>query len=49
MSLGDKLTSQQLLKTEEKEKKALPIGQPPGKSKTELLLRYQHQDWVLEE
>jgi hypothetical protein len=40
----DKLTNQQLLK----KKKKLPTGQPPGKTKTELL-KYQHQDWILEE
>jgi hypothetical protein len=30
-----------------KKKKPLSTGQPPGK--TELLLKYQHQDWIMEE
>jgi hypothetical protein len=34
---------------ERQKKKKLHIGQPPGKTKTELLLIYQHQDWILEE
>jgi hypothetical protein len=32
-----------------KKKKTLSIGQPPAKPKRELLLKYQHQDWILEE
>jgi hypothetical protein len=30
-----------------KNKKKLHTGQTPGKAKTELLLKYQHQDWML--
>jgi hypothetical protein len=29
--------------------KSLPTGQPPSKTMTELLLKYQHQDKMLEE
>jgi hypothetical protein len=32
-----------------RKKKTLPTGQPLGKTKTELLLKYQHQNWILEE
>jgi hypothetical protein len=35
--------------TERQKKKILPTRQPPGKTTTELLLQYQHQDWMLEE
>jgi hypothetical protein len=34
---------------ERRKKKTLPTGQTPGKTKTELLLKYQNQDWILEE
>jgi hypothetical protein len=34
---------------ERQKKKKVPTGQLPGKTKTELLLKYQHQDWILEE
>jgi hypothetical protein len=34
---------------EEEEEKTLPTGQPPGETMTELLLKYQHQDWMPEE
>jgi hypothetical protein len=30
-------------------KKKIPTEQPPGKTKTEHLFKYQHQDWILEE
>jgi hypothetical protein len=33
----------------QKKKRTLPTGQPPGETMTELLLKYQHQDWMLEE
>jgi hypothetical protein len=32
-----------------KQKNTLPISQPPSEITTELLLKYQHQDWMLEE
>jgi hypothetical protein len=35
--------------TERQKKKTLSTNQPPGKIMTELLLKYQHQDWMLEE
>jgi hypothetical protein len=35
--------------TERQKKKTLPTSQSPGKTTTELLLKYQHQDWMLEE
>jgi hypothetical protein len=44
------LTKQQLLKDRRKtNKQTLPTGQPPGKTKIELVLKYQHQDRILEE
>jgi hypothetical protein len=39
---------QQLLKDRRKKNKPLLTGEPPGKTKTELLLKHQHQDWILE-
>jgi hypothetical protein len=39
----------QAVATESQKKKTLPTSQPPGKTTTELLLKYQHQDWTLEE
>jgi hypothetical protein len=33
---------------ERQKKKTLPTNQPPGKITTELLLKYQHQDWMLD-
>jgi hypothetical protein len=42
-----RVTKKLLLKT--KEKKTLPTGQSPGKTMTEILLKYQYQDWMLEE
>jgi hypothetical protein len=42
----DKLPKQQLLK--EEKQKTLTTGQPPGKTKTELLIKYQRQEWILE-
>jgi hypothetical protein len=44
-SLREELTKQLLLKG----KKAGESPQCPGETKTELLLKYQHQDWMLEE
>jgi hypothetical protein len=35
--------------TERQKQKTLPTNQPPGKTTTELLLKYQHQNWMLEE
>jgi hypothetical protein len=35
--------------TERQKKKTLSTNQPPGETMTELLLKYQHQDWMLEE
>jgi hypothetical protein len=32
-----------------KKKKTLPKSQEPGETTTELLLKYQHQNWMLEE
>jgi hypothetical protein len=34
---------------ERQKKKTLPTNQPPGETMTELLLKYQKQDWMLEE
>jgi hypothetical protein len=34
---------------QKKRKKKIPKGQQPGKTKTELLLKYQHQERILEE
>jgi hypothetical protein len=48
-SLWEKQTKQQLLKDIRKKNKTLPAGQPPDKTKTELLLKYKHQDQMLEE
>jgi hypothetical protein len=31
-----------------KKKQRLPTSQPPGETTTGLLLKYQHQDWMLE-
>jgi hypothetical protein len=45
-SLTEELTKQLPLKDWKKTSKS---PQPPGKSKTELLLKYQHQDWMLKE
>jgi hypothetical protein len=45
-SLREDLTKQQLLKDQKKTDKS---PQPSGKTKTELLLKYQHQDWMLKE
>jgi hypothetical protein len=47
--LQEKLNKQQLLKDRRRKKKTLPTGRPPGKTKTELLLKYQHEDWIMEE
>jgi hypothetical protein len=35
--------------TERQKKKTLTISQPPGETMTDLLLKYQYQDWMLEE
>jgi hypothetical protein len=35
--------------TERQKKKTLPTSQPPGKATKELLLKYQYQDWMVEE
>jgi hypothetical protein len=45
-SLREELTKQLPLKDM---KKIGESPQPPGKTKTELLLKYQHQDWMLKE
>jgi hypothetical protein len=34
---------------QKKKKQTLPTSQPSGKTTTELLLKHQHQDWMLEE
>jgi hypothetical protein len=34
---------------ERQKKETLPTSQPPGKTTAELLLKCQHQDWMLEE
>jgi hypothetical protein len=34
---------------ERQKEKSLPTSQPPGETTTGLLLKYQHQDWMLEE
>jgi hypothetical protein len=34
---------------ERQKKKTLLTSQPPGETMTEFLLKYQHQDWMLEE
>jgi hypothetical protein len=46
-SLRKELNKQLQLK-DRKKKTGEPL-QPPGKTKTELLLKYQHQDWMLKE
>jgi hypothetical protein len=45
-SLTEELTKQLLLNNRRKKKNST---QPPGETMTELLLKYQHQDWMLEE
>jgi hypothetical protein len=45
-SLREKLTKQLLLKDK---RKTGETPQLPGKTKTELLLKRQHQDWMLKE
>jgi hypothetical protein len=49
--LRDKLTKQLLLKDRNNKitEKTGETPQPPGKTKTEPLLKYQHQDWMLKE
>jgi hypothetical protein len=44
-SLREELTKQLMLK----EKKTGKTPQPPSKTETEPLLKYQHQDWMLKE
>jgi hypothetical protein len=46
ISLRKELTKQLLLKDR---RKTSETPQPPGETKTELLLKYQHQDWMLKE
>jgi hypothetical protein len=43
-SLREELTKQLLLKDR---KKTGQSPQPPGETKTELLFKHQHQDWML--
>jgi hypothetical protein len=43
-SLREELTKQLLLK--DRKKKISQSPQPPDETKTELLLKYQHQDWM---
>jgi hypothetical protein len=45
-SVREELTKEVPLKDGEKNCES---PQPPGKTKTELLLKFQHQDWLLEE
>jgi hypothetical protein len=45
-SLREELTKQLPLKDKRKSGKT---PKPPGETKTELLLKYQHQDWMLKE
>jgi hypothetical protein len=45
-SLRKELTKQLLVKTRRKTGKT---PQPPGETKTEPLLKHQHQDWMLKE
>jgi hypothetical protein len=45
-SLREELTKQLSLKDG---RKTGETPQPPGETNTELLLKYQHQDWLLEE
>jgi hypothetical protein len=46
-SLREELTKQLPLK--DRKKKTGKSPQPPGETKTELLLKYQYQDWMLKE
>jgi hypothetical protein len=46
MSLREGLTKQLPLKDREKTGET---PQPPGETKTEPLLKYQHQNWMLKE
>jgi hypothetical protein len=39
----------QAVVTERQKKKTLLTNKPPSETTTELLLKYQHQDWKLEE
>jgi hypothetical protein len=45
-SMREELTKQLPLKDR---RKSGETPQPPGKTKTELLLKYQHQDWMLKD
>jgi hypothetical protein len=45
-SLREEMTKQLLLKDR---KKTGESPQPPGETKTELLLKYQYQEWMLKE
>jgi hypothetical protein len=45
-SLREELTKQLPLKDR---RKTSETPQPPGETKTELLLKYQHQDWMQKE
>jgi hypothetical protein len=47
-SLREELTKQPPLK-DRKKKKTGKFSELPGETKTELLLKYQHQDWMLKE
>jgi hypothetical protein len=40
---------EELTKQRQEKKKTGESLQPPGESKTELLLKYQHQAWMLKE
>jgi hypothetical protein len=44
--MREELTKQLPLKDR---RKSGETPQPPGKTKTELLLKYQHQDWMLKD
>jgi hypothetical protein len=47
-----KAEADQALATErqnKKKKNPLPTGQSPGKTKAEVLFKYQHQDWMVKE
>jgi hypothetical protein len=44
-SLREELNKQLQLKDRKKKSGKSPL--PPGKAKTELLLKYQHQHWML--
>jgi hypothetical protein len=39
---------EQAAAAERQKNKTLPTNQPPGETMTELLLKCQHQDWMLE-